>query len=102
VQLTIDSSEPLADVAKVVGALYGVELVVADGSEPPAPSRRGGRSGASSRSGRSSRRSRSPRGQAAKVDAKVVRQWAVSQGMTVSSRGQLSRAVLDAYAASNS
>lgn len=100
--LTIDSSEPLAKVAAVVGALYGVELVVAEGSAPAASSssrRRGSRSSGTTAAKRSS--SRRSRGGTPSVDARTVRQWAVERGLTVSSRGQLSKAVLDAYAADN-
>lgn len=101
-QITIDSGEPLAKVAAVVGALYGVELVVADGSAPaPAPSRRRGRSAATpSVAKRSAGRARRSGG--TKTDPKVIRQWAVEQGYTVSTRGQLPKAVLTAYAESNS
>jgi hypothetical protein len=85
-QITIDSAEPLAKVAAVVGALYGVELVVAGSS--PAPAVGAGRRAARSRRG-------------AKVDPKIVRQWAVEQGFAVSTRGQLPKAVLTAYADSH-
>ena len=99
-QLTIDSSEPLRKVAAVVGALYGVELVVASDDAPAAPSgrRRSRAVAASTSTKRSSWRSR---GAGGPVDAKVVRQWAVDQGMTVSTRGQLPKAVLSAYADSD-
>lgn len=100
-QLTIDSTEPLSKVAAVVGALYGVELVVSNGSTPaaaPDGRRRKAAIAASTNAKRSAGRSRKG---GTKVDASVVRQWAVEQGMTVSTRGQLPKAVLVAYSEQN-
>ncbi|MHA3702754.1 Lsr2 family DNA-binding protein [Jatrophihabitans sp. YIM 134969] len=105
-QITIDSTEPLATVTAVVGALYGVELVVADGSggtaAPAAPSTgRRGRGGARVSAARTTRSSGRGRRSGSRPDPKLVRQWAVEQGMTVSTRGQLPKAVLTAYADSH-
>lgn len=106
-QLTIDSSESLTKVATVVGALYGVELVVAEsGSAGSAPEPTAEATGTGSvrrrqaaiAASKAARRS-AGRGKRAgkRVDASVVRQWAVEQGLTVSNRGQLPKAVLSAY-----
>lgn len=97
--LTIDSTEPLAKVAAVVGALYGVELVVGGGTEVASSGRRRSRAIASSTTAKRSAGRARKGGQ--KVDPKIVRQWAVDQGMTVSTRGQLPKAVLVAYSESN-
>ena len=99
VQITIDSTEPLEKVTAVVGALYGVELVVAAGSAS-APTGRRGRSARvpAAAPTRSAARGRRRRGT---HDPKAVRRWAVEQGLAVSSRGQLPKAVLTAYAESN-
>lgn len=97
-QLTIDSTEPLSKVAAVVGALYGVELVVSSGdtaTAAPDGRRRKAAIAASTNAKRSAGRSR--KGGGTKVDASIVRQWAVENGMTVSTRGQLPKAVLVAY-----
>lgn len=99
VQITIDSTEPLAKVTAVVGALYGVELVVSGEPAPVTTSRRRGRAAAAPASRKRSA-GRSRRG-GDKPDAKAVRAWAVEQGLTVSTRGQLSKSVLDAYRASH-
>lgn len=96
-QLTIDSSEPLSKVTTVLGALYGVELVVAEGSQIPTGSSRSRRetsNGTTSSTRRPAKRNRSAN---RRVDASVVRQWALEQGLTVNSRGQLPKAVLAAY-----
>lgn len=98
-QITIDSGEPLAKVAAVVGALYGVELVVAGETEASAPGRRRSRAVAASTNAKAAA-GRARRG-GKKTDPKVVRQWAVEQGLTVSTRGQLPKAVLTAYADSH-
>ena len=109
-KVTIDSTEPLADAIRVIGALYNVDLgeVAADADpmiimpaqdQPPraatsTPSRRGRAKTAnvSSPSG-TGRRRRAPA-----AGSSDVRAWAVANGHAVSNRGNLPAAVKAAYA----
>ena len=109
-KVTIDSTEPLADAIRVIGALYNVNLgEVADDADaiiirpaqdqPPraatsTPARRSRAKTAkvSSPSG-TGRRRRAPA-----ADSSDVRAWAVANGHTVSDRGTLPAAVKAAYA----
>ncbi len=118
-KVTIDSSEPLQDALRVIGALYDVELVVSDGTdtgtgseEPATPSVRGkGRRGPSKKTSRSRAASR-PRNTtpkktaAAKSSAPVstleLRSWARQNGFTVSERGRVATKVIAAYRAAHS
>ena len=101
VQLTIDSREPLADVLRVVGSLYGVALTTAptSGSAPTeadAPARPSVR-----RSPRDSARTRRTSASQSGANASAVREWATQNGFEVSARGSLAAAVRDAYAAAH-
>lgn len=102
-QLTIDSTEPLDRILQVIGALYGVQLAVAD---PPAPVL----SGTPARGRRDSRRATKSVGPAAPAgsrrgggrgaagpDATAVRQWARENGYQVSDRGRIPAALRTAY-----
>jgi hypothetical protein len=101
-KISIESSEPLDDVLRVVGALYDVTLTAtpvgapADGSS--ATTARGPRSGRSraatapSRNGR--RRSRT---RVTKVSNAELRAWARDNGHTVSDRGRIPASVAQAY-----
>ncbi len=102
-QLTIDSTQPLDDVLRVVGALYDVKLEVttngaatSNGSAASLP--RSGRS----RTARASTSSRPSRGGGRKRSSRVspseVRNWAVNNGFEVSARGRIPASVLSAYA----
>ena len=94
-QLTFDSNQPLADVVRVVGSLYGVTLTVVDGDDVPVhPTSEG------SRPRRREARSGRKRGVKAApgVDARTVRGWAAANGFEVSTRGSLPAAVRAAYA----
>lgn len=116
--LTLDSSEPLEDALRVVGALYGVKLVVAredSESQRPVESTRPKRRTQRPRTGRSSIRP----GEVATGDAVVgsaagggnedstgsakeprnaeMRAWARENGMKVSGRGKLPASVIAAY-----
>jgi hypothetical protein len=116
VKLTVDSSEPLEDAMRVLGALYGVTLVVAsDGSDvagaeqdarKPADKRAGRRPAAARKTRPAARASdavaRKPKqGTAARLagspSSAEVRSWARDNGMTVSDRGRVPASVMTAY-----
>jgi hypothetical protein len=113
-KLTLDSSEPLQDAIRVVGALYGVTIVVSEERvdlhqpatpiEPRKAARRRRAGGKGSRSG-------TP---AVGVDAEKakrvvashllrapsnadVRSWARANGLTVRDRGRVPASILSAY-----
>lgn len=103
VKLTVDSSEPLEDALRVLGALYGVTLVVS--SEVPG-ARRPARHGTVKGRKRSAGARRRPG--AAAVDAGAgesagsassaeVRAWARRTGLSVSDRGRVPASVLKEY-----
>jgi hypothetical protein len=117
-KLTLDSSEPLEDAMRVVGALYGVTLVVSSDEQDaskPAPKNATKRAKTET-----SRRRTSPvkksasKAPATQADAGksqkkaasrpasspsnvAVRSWARQNGLMVSDRGRVPAAVLDAY-----
>ena len=118
VKITIDSTEPLEDAIRVLGAMYGVRLVVAGDQDATRPveddaskttSARNGqarkRTGskrtrpaaakATARAGRSKRRS-VPRASGRPTNAEV-RAWARENGLTVSDRGRVAGSVMAAY-----
>jgi len=101
VQLTIDSSEPLDRVLEVIGALYGTRLTrqeesPASTTAPAAEAAAAPRRAAPSRSAQKGSAGRSARA-TQDVDLQAVRAWAREQGHTVSARGRLSKALIDAY-----
>ena len=86
-KVTIDSSEPLTDVLRVVGAVYGVELAVSGdvaATATPAKAKRGGRA----------RRT-------AAVTNGELRSWARQNGFAVSGRGRVPATVVSAYRAAH-
>lgn len=110
-KLTVDSSEPLEDALRVLGALYGVTLVVSEGrpeaSRPTQrrttkPKQRSAstkprkRAGAADTSARKSRTARSA-GSAGAPSNADVRSWARQTGLTVSDRGRVPASVMAAY-----
>jgi hypothetical protein len=114
-QLTIDSTEPLDRVLKVVSSLYGVEVAVVSTAgasttpsatrsatsrrAQPAPGPRGGRPGRSA-AGSVARKSVAGNGRSRRspaADLGAVRSWAREKGFKVSDRGRVSNAVLKAY-----
>jgi hypothetical protein len=110
-QLTIDSTEPLDRVLKVVSSLYGVEVAVvsttgASTTRPatarraqPAPGPRGGRPSGRS-AGTVARKTVAGNGRSRRspaADLSAVRSWAREKGFKVSDRGRVSNAVLKAY-----
>jgi hypothetical protein len=102
VQLTIDSSQKLDDVIRVVGALYDVQLGVvgtAGPKEPVASSRSRARS-ASSRGSATRRSGRRPNRNTASTAE--VRAWAQTNGYQVNSRGRIPMTIKNAFEASGS
>jgi len=109
-KLTLDSSEPLEDAMRVVGALYGVTLTVSgdeQGASKPAQNRKATRKPSAARKAR-------PAAPATSVDAEAsrkrtasraagsprnaeVRSWARQHGMMVSDRGRVPASVMTAY-----
>ena len=106
-QLTIDSTEPLDHVLRVVESLYGVELSAT--IKPPAgkPARSVGAGRATPRPQRSrgakntakpataSRRSATRN--VAKTDPASIRNWARSNGHPIRDRGRVPATILAAY-----
>jgi hypothetical protein len=92
-KVTLDSAESLQDALRVVGALYDVRLVVADGDDEPA---RG--SGQASAAKGGGRRSRKP---APSISTSELRAWARSTGLDVNERGPVPASVREAYNAAN-
>jgi hypothetical protein len=103
VKLTVDSNEPLEDAMRVLGALYGVTLVVSrEVSDPRRPAQKGR---VTRRKGSTARK---PRTGASAVDADAgesagtpsnaeVRAWARRTGLSVSDRGRVPASVLKEY-----
>ena len=122
-KLTIDSAEPLQDALRVVGALYGVRLVVAidDAEAPPASLAANGAAateaaeqahpanppetqsrtrtarGRSTKKSTVARRRRTFKQATAATSTADIRAWARHNGLTVSDRGRISAAVRSAY-----
>lgn len=100
-RVTIDSSEPIDSVLRVVGALYGVSLSVgSDGASAPASTSRGrGRGRGRARAARTTQRTTTARRgrSGSRADASAVREWARSHGYAVSDRGRISGEILAAY-----
>jgi Lsr2 len=110
VQITIDSTEPLDKVLKVVGALYGVTLSEAteglvERGSPDAKPRAAGRKAKQGRvkaagPKKTSRSTRSAR-RASKIapDPASVRIWAKANGHPVRDRGPVPASAISAYLA---
>ena len=109
-QLTIDSTEPLDTVLKVIGALYGVTLGEATeglgdrgspGTKPRAARRNNKQSRVTApspkKTSRSTRSARRPSKTA--PDAASVRTWAKANGHNVRDRGRVPASVTAAYLA---
>jgi hypothetical protein len=110
-KVTVDSSEPLEDAIRVLGALYRVTLVVAeDGQEAgraaqqrvtkprkrSASTRPRTGAGVGDAGAGKPRRARAARSMGAPSNAEV-RSWARQTGLTVSERGRVPASVLTAY-----
>jgi hypothetical protein len=115
-KVTIDSSEPLADALRVIGALYDVTLVVAPTRQSPGIAESGPAAARAPRAGREQRRrpadkeptarATKPRGgrartSAAPVDTAGLRSWARDNGYTVSDRGRVAASIAKAYEAAH-
>lgn len=100
-KVTIDSGEPLDDALRVVGALYDVQLVVAETSaEKPRRSRKAPRASASAPRGGAGKRGAAARS-SAPVSTLELRSWARQNGFTVSERGRVATQVIAAYRAAH-
>jgi hypothetical protein len=104
-RISFDSTEPLEDVIRVVGAAYHVTLTVLTTNEvgttsPDAitPKGAGGNRAATAKDARakSDGRGRSTQ-QVARVSNEVLRSWARENGHTVSDRGRIPKAVVAAH-----
>jgi len=109
-KVTIDSTEPLADAIRVIGALYNVNLaqvpatddtttvrVPQKGPTRPAPVKPSPRTPAKAAKPSSARTTGSSR-RGETVSSSDVRAWAAANGHTVSNRGTLPAAIKAAYA----
>jgi hypothetical protein len=114
VKVTIDSSEPLENAVRVLGAMYDVTLVLsptgsgkaqesrskADRAASAKPPRRAMTSRTTPKRKPSTRqKSRSDQGSAAVVSNAEVRSWAREHGYMVAERGRLPAEVVQAYRA---
>lgn len=110
-KLTVDSSEPLEDALRVVGAMYGVTIVVSENGQGKreSPRQRTTRSkkGPVSTKGRSRAAvadKAPPRSHKARTASPVakptnadVRAWARQAGLSISERGRVPGSVMAAY-----
>jgi Lsr2 len=127
-KLTLDSSEPLEDAMRVVGALYGVTLNVsaAEAGEAPSEARitsaqrtsepagtkaaidgspsaiKGARTRAPGRKTRARKATASATAQSSSPNNAEVRSWARQSGLTINDRGRIPASVLTAYRDSQS
>jgi hypothetical protein len=122
VKITLDSSEPLEDAIRVLGAMYDVRLVVSGDQEATKPVEdvaakasgtqgqtrklsgskkpRSAAASAAARPGRSKPRSVSVGG--GRPSNAEVRAWARENGLAVSDRGRVAGSVMAAYRSANS
>ena len=109
-KVTVDSGEPLEDAIRVVGALYGVTLVVSDGSWEASKPTQQRRTEPKKRSVSTKRptkarvadvsSAKSRTGAVGSADAPSiaeVRSWARHTGLAVSDRGRVPASVMTAY-----
>ncbi len=110
-KLTVDSSEPLEDALRVVGALYGVTLTVSDDGLPAVKQDRVRATARKRRSATTKlpRRASAPdtgagtsatarsAGPAGAPSNKDVRSWARRKGLNVSERGRVPASLMTAY-----
>jgi hypothetical protein len=114
-KVTIDSTEPLTDTLRVVGALYNVTLEVAgDAGSVTSSSDTAGRSSTAaatrSRTGRAraprkqttGKRTRSGARRAGEASTSAVRAWARENGYAIADRGRVPADVVAAYRKSQS
>ena len=103
-KISIDSSEPLEQVVRVIGALYDVKLTVDSATEAAAASpaatggRRRGTRSVSSKPARARGNGRTrARARGATVSNAELRSWARENGHAVSDRGRIPAAISAAY-----
>jgi hypothetical protein len=109
-RISFDSTEPLEDVIRVVGAAYNVTLTVLATNEvstttPDAitPKRGGASRAATAKDARAKSDGRDGSAQqVARVSNEVLRSWARENGHTVSDRGRIPKAVVAAHRAAQS
>jgi len=108
-KVTLESTESLQDALRVVGALYGVQLVVA-GDSPDSDDQPATRQSTPKSSGRRGRRpaatetpaaTASSATKASSATTSELRAWAKANGVDVNERGPVPASVRDAYAAAN-
>lgn len=103
-RISIDSTEPLEDVIRLIEAVYDVTLSVAPATRPAkttrdtTPQPRGGRRAASGKTSRARSNGQGrPATQRAKISNQELRSWARANGYTVSDRGRIPTSVVTAY-----
>ena len=102
-KVTIDSNEPLQDALRVIGAVYDVQLTVAEPStaaphQPPGHSRRPASPDIARPPRRSPRKATSKRASTpASPTTAELRDWARLNGHQVNDRGRVPAAVSTAY-----
>lgn len=101
-QISIDSTEPLGDVMRVIGALYNVTLTVTtapnEAAKPASATTRQGRGRNNAARSKNTRVGGGrPATRRANVSTGEVRSWARENSHPVSDRGPISAAVLAAY-----
>jgi hypothetical protein len=111
-KVTIDSKEPLAEVLRVIGAVYRVNLVVADNRTDESaatpqrtttprkrtPAGKHPRTGAGRTNAGKARSPRATAGRSADTPSNTeVRSWARANGYTVSDRGRVPASVMTAF-----
>ena len=99
-KVTLDSHDPLADALRVLSSLYGVTLTITDGSSATSSATRPSKRAPSKKSTETNRTDKKT-AVGARVDPKLVRQWAWENGHEVNARGSLPASVRDAYRAAN-
>jgi hypothetical protein len=109
-KVTIDSTEPLADALRVIGALYNVNLAQVSATDDTTPTTAGAAQdqplgAATAKPSRNSRAKTTSaptrtgrRRRTAGASSSDVRAWAVANGHAVSDRGTLPAAIKAAYA----
>ena len=121
-KITLDSTEPLEDALRVLGAMYGVQLVVAGDQKATRPVEHSVSKTTSSPNGQNRKRSGSKRSRTAAAKAGAssgrskrrsvsgagdrptnaeVRAWARDNGLTVRDRGRVAGSVMAAYLSAN-
>jgi hypothetical protein len=121
VKITLDSAEPLEDAIRVLGAMYGVRLVVSSSQDATRPvedvaskrsasqvqnrkhsgSKNARSAAAKAAAGSRGSKRRSVSGAGGRPSNAVVRAWARENGLAVSDRGRVPGSVVAAYRSAN-